>query len=73
MSDILYVVMVVLYGLCAIGLVEVLYCLCGGLAKIFISCHKDKQYRRLRKEFLDYPVEMVDGNGKIFYPRYRKS
>jgi hypothetical protein len=73
MSDILFVVIVVLYGLCAIGLIEVLYCLYGGLAKIFISSHKNKEYKRLRQEFLDYPLEMVDGNGKIFYPRYRKS
>jgi hypothetical protein len=73
MNDYIFFVAMVFYGLCFIGLIQILCVICIGLAKIFISYYENKQYQQLRQEFLDYPTEMVDHNGKIFYPRYRKS
>lgn len=67
------IVLTILGALCLIGFVEFLYW-------VFIQSYcltrkyiTDREIERIRGEYLDDPVEMVNDRGDVFWVGYRKN
>lgn len=67
------VVLTVLWALCLIGFVEFLYWVfiqSYSLTRKYIT---DREIERIRRDFLDDPVEMTNDRGEIFWVGYHKN
>jgi len=67
-----YIVLFIAFPIMAVGLVEFLLLICGAVRDTIIGWKRHREYLRVRRDFLDSPVEMVNDRGEVFWVGYKK-
>jgi len=67
-----YIVLFIAFPIMAVGLVEFLLLICGAICDSIIGWKRRREHLRIRRDFLDNPVEMTNDRGEVFWVGYKK-